>query len=374
MKKVLFVAHVEIHILHFHVPYLKLFKEHGYEVHVATNGESNIPYCDVKYNLPFQKSPLKKDNYTAYKRLKEILNKENFEIIHCHTPVGGVVARLANKFSNHYKTTRMIYTAHGFHFYKGAPMLYWMIFFPIERWMAHYTDILITINQEDYDRAKKFHLKKDGVVEYVHGVGVDEKKFNFYMSEDEKIKLRKSLGLSKDDFVMIFPAELNKNKNQKQIINLVNELVKKEKKIKLLLPGNDLLHGEYQNEIKKLNLENNIKVLGYRNDIAKLIKISDIGISSCIREGLGLNLIEEMYCGLPVIASNNRGHREIVKNNVNGYLYELNSDESLLDKILLLFSCKEKFEKDEIKRSIDKFLVKNVIEEYKCIYFDRGDK
>ena len=130
MKKVLFTATVDSHILHFHIPYLKLFKENGYEVHVATNGDEKIPYCDVKHKISFERNPIKLNNLKAIKQLKKVIDKEKFDIIHCHTPMGSVVTRLAAKKARK-NGTRVIYTAHGFHFYKGSPLLNWLIFYPI---------------------------------------------------------------------------------------------------------------------------------------------------------------------------------------------------------------------------------------------------
>ena len=153
-KKVLFTATVDSHILHFHIPYLKLFKEKGYEVHVATNGNEEIPYCDKKHVISFERSPLKLNNLKAIGQLRKIINEENFDIIHCHTPMGSVVTRLAAKKARK-KGTRVIYTAHGFHFYKGAPKLNWFLFYPVEKYLSKYTDTLITINKEDYDLAKR---------------------------------------------------------------------------------------------------------------------------------------------------------------------------------------------------------------------------
>ena len=154
MKKVLFAATVDSHIKQFHLPYLKWFKEHGYEVHVATNGKEVIPYCDVKHQISFERSPLKFNNIKAIGQLKKIIEKEQFEIIHCHTPMGSVVTRLA-ALKARKNGTRVIYTAHGFHFFKGAPIQNWLIYYPIEKLMARYTDCLITINEEDYEFAKK---------------------------------------------------------------------------------------------------------------------------------------------------------------------------------------------------------------------------
>ena len=178
-KKVLFSATVDSHILHFHLPYLKLFKEHGYEVHVATNGTEKIPYCDVKHVVSFERSPYKVNNLKAIKQLRKIINNEKFDIIHCHTPMGSVVTRLAAKKARKKYGTRVIYTAHGFHFYKGAPKLNWMLFYPVEKYLAKYTDTLITINSEDYELAKKRFSKRCKNIEYVPGVGVDKSKFSF---------------------------------------------------------------------------------------------------------------------------------------------------------------------------------------------------
>lgn len=146
MKKVLFTATVDSHILQFHIPYLKYFKEQGYEVHVATNGNEKIPFCDVKHKIHFERSPFKINNLKAIKQLRKIIEQEKFEIIHCHTPVGSVTTRIAAKKARRKYNTKVIYTAHGFHFFKGAPIINWVLFYPIEKWLSKYTDCLITIN------------------------------------------------------------------------------------------------------------------------------------------------------------------------------------------------------------------------------------
>lgn len=307
-KKVLFSATVDSHILHFHLPYLKLFKEKGYEVHVATNGTEEIPYCDVKHTVTFERSPFKINNLKAIKQLKQIIDKEEFEIIHTHTPMGSVVTRLAAKEARK-KGTKVIYTAHGFHFFKGAPIINWLMFYSIEKHLGKITDDLILINEEDYNLAKKKFKAKN--IHLVHGVGVDPEKFNFEFSEEEKEKLRNEVGVTKDDFVMIYPAELNKNKNQGMLIKVMKELVKEDKNYKLLLPGIDSYNGKYQKIAEKYGLENNIKFLGYRTDIPKLLRISNMAVASSKREGLPVNLIEASICGLPIIATNCRGNRDV---------------------------------------------------------------
>lgn len=335
MKKVLFTATVDSHILAFHIPYLKYFKEKGYEVHVATNGNANIPYCDKKIIIPFERSPFKTKNIKAYKSLKKIIKSENYDIIHTHTPVASVITRLASK-KERKKGTRIIYTAHGFHFYKGASIRNWLLFYPVEKYLSKYIDTLITINEEDYNFVKR-KFKKCNDIKYVPGVGVDEQKFNFIINNKEKIKLRKDLGLNENDFVMIFPAELNQNKNQIFIINVMEKLIKKYENIHLLLPGKDSYGGHYQKIVKEKNLQKNIHFLGYREDIPKLLKISDLSIATSKREGLPVNIIEAMCVKLPIVATNCRGHRELIKDGINGFLVDINDEKELENKIVYLY-------------------------------------
>lgn len=370
MKKVLFTATVDSHILHFHIPFLKQFKENGYEVHVATNGDEEIPFCDKKIKISFERSPYSLNNLKAIKELKKVINEEKYDIIHTHTPMGSVVTRLAAKSARKKYSTRVIYTAHGFHFFKGASKLNWLLFYPVEKFLAKYTDTLITINMEDYNLAKDKFSKRCKNIEYVPGVGIDEEKFNFKMTAKEKKDLRNSLGLTEDDFVLIYPAELNKNKNQLMLINAMEELVKKHKNIKLLLPGKDSYNGYYQNIVKEKNLDEYIKFLGYRKDIPKLLKISNLSVASSLREGLPVNLMEAMYVGLPIIATDCRGQRDLVKNNENGYIIDVNDTKDFIKKVEKVYKNKEiydKFSKNN-KEIIKEYLLEDIMIKMNKIY------
>lgn len=349
IKKVLFTATVDSHILHFHIPYLKMFHDMGYEVHVATNGDEQISYCDKKHKIKFERSPFKINNLIAIKELKYVVEKEKFDIICCHTPMGSVVTRLASKHARHAYGTRVIYTAHGFHFYKGASKLNWLLFYPVEKFLSRYTDDLITINNEDYELAKKkFKAKR---IHYVKGVGVDPKKFEFEMSDDEKQKLRQSLGIKEDDIVLIYVAELIKRKNQNMAIEMMQNLIKINPKYKLLLVGKDSYNGKYQELVKKLNLNENVIFTGYSRDVPHLMKMSDICISTSRQEGLPVNLIEASMCGLPIVATDCRGNRDVTKN-----IVKLNDIKDLKDKILSVKIKKnntciyEEFSLDSIKK------------------------
>jgi glycosyltransferase EpsD len=244
--------------------------------------------------------------------------------------MGSVVTRIAALKTRKKNKTRVIYTAHGFHFYEGAPVMNWLVFYPTEKILARYTDTLITINQEDHKRAKsKFKTR----VEYVPGVGIDEKKFNLKMSEFDKSELRKSLGLKHNDFVIIYPAELNTTKRQIWLINTVKNLINENPDIHLLLPGRDSLDGRCQKMAKEFHLENNIHFLGFRNDIPKLMNISNLSISTSNREGLPVNIIEAMYIGLPIIATDSRGNRDLIQNDINGFLVDLDDQENFIGRI-----------------------------------------
>lgn len=364
-KKVLFVASVTGHIIAFHIPYLKMFKEKGYEVHVASKGNREIPYCDKHFDLPFERFPIKPKNIKVYRQLKKIINENDYEIIHSHTPVAGVIARFAAR-KKRKSGTKSMYTAHGFHFYKGAPWLNWIIYYPIEKICSKWTDCLITINQEDFEFAKK-HLKVKQI-EYVHGVGMDTSRFEKELNDKEKLDFRKSLDIKQDDIVFSYVAELNKNKNQILLINTIKELKKEKENIKLLLVGPGPLHNYYKSIIEKENLQDNVKLLGKRLDINEILSITDIYLASSIREGLPVNIMEAMYKGLPIIATSNRGHIELIQNMVNGFI--INNSEELMNCIKTI-NNDNKLRQNLILKNreyIRKFLFKNVIKEMEKIY------
>ena len=367
MKKVLFTATVDSHILHFHLPFLKLFKDNGYVVHVATNGNEEIPYCDKKHVISFERSPYKINNLKAIKELRKIINKEKYDIIHCHTPMGSVVTRLAAKYARKKYHTRVIYTAHGFHFYKGAPLLNWLLFYPVEWYLAKYTDTLITINKEDYDLAKKKFSKRCRNIEYVPGVGIDENKFNFKMTKKEKSEMRKSLGLKDDDFVLINVARLDKNKNQGFLIDVMKELLKEHDNIHLLLVGPDELNGVYQKQAE--NIKNNVHFLGYRSDIPELLKISDVAVSTSKREGLPVNIMEAMCVGLPIVALDVRGVRDLIEDEKHGFIITTNKQAQFIEKLLFYYDNNLKLNK--LKKNIE---LKNIIERMIQIYYLRSLK
>lgn len=310
-KKVLFTATVvKTHINVFHLPYLKWFKEHGYEVHVAAkndfiNEPCIIPNCDKYYDIKFARFPFSKVNINAYKELKKLIQENNYDIIHCHTPVAGVLTRLAARKN---KNTTVIYTAHGFHFFKGAPLLNWLIYYPVERFCARYTDKLVTINKEDYERAKQFKMRKNGKVYYVPGVGINLEKIQNLRVD---IKQKKAeLGISEKTPVLLSVGELIKRKNHESVLNALSRI--KDKDFVYLICGRGVLMESLQSLTKHLGIENKVKFLGFRKDIAEICKTADLFIFPSYQEGLPVALMEAIAAGLPVIASNVRGNRDLI--------------------------------------------------------------
>lgn len=341
MKKCLIISTVSRQFTLFEKGNIEVLKDLGYEIHCAANysdaTEGIKELGIIKHNIDIQRSPFSLKNVKAYKQLKQIIDADNYDLIHCHSPMGGVLARLAAKKTRKINHTRVIYTAHGFHFFKGAPLINWLLYYPVEKYLSKYTDCLITINKEDYNVAKnKFKCKN---VELVNGIGVDKEKFDFKMSNEEKKELRKSLAIKDNDFLIIYVAELSKRKNQSMLLKAIKNLKRQGyNNIKVLLPGKDSLKERYQQYVNKNRLQNEIKFLGFREDVPKLMKISDLCVSTSKQEGLPVNIIEAMMCGLPIIATNCRGNRDLVHNNINGYIIDLNDVKMLEDSIINIYN------------------------------------
>lgn len=319
---------------------IKEMVEDGHTVDIACNENEYVVDdfyrklgCKV-FQIDCSRSPLKKANITAIKELRKVISDNNYDIVHCHTPVAGVCTRLACRKLRK-SGLKVIYTAHGFHFYKGAPLKNWFFYYLIEKWLSRYTDVLITINKEDYARAKKkFHAKR---IEYVPGVGVDVEKFK-NTAVDRNAK-RKELGIQEDAFLMISVGELNKNKNHQVVIRALAQL--NDPHIHYMIAGKGELLDYLTNLAKQLGVSDQVHFLGYRNDIAELYKISDADVFPSIREGLGLAAIEGMAAGLPLICSDNRGTREYAIHDENSIVCECDSVVGFCYAILKLYDFRE---------------------------------
>lgn len=316
-KKILFCATVDYHIRLFHLPFIQWLKSQGWEVHVAAAGNSKLPYVDQQYHLPIHRFPLRKENILAYQLLESIIESNSYDIVDCHTPVGGMIARLAAK-NRRKDGLKVMYTAHGFHFCKGAPYMNWLMYYPIEKLMANYTDLLITINQEDYQLARQKKFKAADIT-HIHGVGVDTDQF-FLVSKEQKNNLREKHRFPEDAFLLFYAAEFNRNKNQAFLIKVLALLKETLPNAILVLAGDGKELSHCRQIAYKMDVNHMVRFLGYQNNMNVLLQMSDIVAASSKREGLPVNIMEAMSCGLPIVAFPNRGHRELVLDGVNGWL------------------------------------------------------
>ena len=317
--RVLFTATlVRGHIAKFHIPYLKWFKEQGWETWVAASndypdGVCEIPYCDHYVNIDFARSPFSKQTLVAYRQLRRLFSEERFDIVHTHTPVGGVLTRLAARDARR-AGTKIVYTAHGFHFYKGAPAVNWALWYPVERLMSRFTDVLVTINDEDYKRAQKFaHCR----VEYVPGVGIDLGRFACIRDRAGK---RVALGLADGDFALLSVGDLIPRKNQAVIVDALSLLPEN---VKLFICGEGVERGNLEEQIAQLELQGRARLLGFCPDMAEVMHACDALVFPSVHEGLPVSVMEAMASGLPVVASSIRGiDPDLLKDHESGLVLE----------------------------------------------------
>lgn len=373
MKKILLVANVsKEHIRKFHIPFILRMKELGWTVDVACKIDAPIPECDHCYDLPCDRNPFSGGLRKSIKILRKIIKNNDYDIIHCNTITGSIIARVAAKpFRKN--GLKVFYTNHGLHFYKGASVGRWLLGYPMEKTLAPFTDTLIVINKADYSLAKK-HLTKCGSIERIHGIGVDLSRFRKKDFSADRQKIRSALGIAENDYVLTYVAEINSNKNQIALLKtfyLVHQIIPNSK---LLLIGPDHTKGQFEKNIYKRGLTEEVLLLGWRDDIPELLHSSDVYVASSRSEGLGLNLIEAMACDLPVVAFENRGHCEIIKQNRNGFLVKQNDCKKMARYVIMLYKNRKIRKRiiTQAQKGICKYEVSNVLNELELIYSKRS--
>src|SRR5699024_4412843 len=227
--------------------------------------------------------------------------------------------------------TTVLYTAHGFHFCKGAPAINWILYYPMERLLAHYTDTLLTINDEDFHLARK-HRFKAKRIEQMNGIGIDTERF-YPLDKDVKTEQRSTCGYKPDDFLLFYAAEFNANKNQRFLLYVMSLLKQSHPNVKLLLAGEGPKLEACRNLAQELGLNGTVTFLGFQKELERLLQLCNIAVAASIREGLPVNVMEAMACGLPVVASDNRGHRELIQNGKNGWVLPDYKPDLFADKV-----------------------------------------
>ncbi|MCM3744098.1 glycosyltransferase family 4 protein [Sporosarcina luteola] len=364
--RILYVATVSGTINAFLIPHIRMLIEQGHTVDIACCITNPIDQTIYKYGckvheISFSRSPLNNKNIIAYKELKKIISDGKYNIVHTHTPVASFVTRLVCK---NIKETKVFYTAHGFHFYKGASIKNWFVYYFIEKWLSKYTDTLITINKEDFERAKKKLKAKR--IEYIPGVGLEVEKF--MNIKVDKLRKRNEIGVPKDAFTILSVGELNKNKNHEVVIRAFAKL--NNSNLHYVICGKGTIEPALKILASDLNVGDRVHLLGFRADIAEICKSSDLFVFPSFREGLPVSMMEAMATGLPVICSDIRGNVDLISDQEGSFLF------NPIDAEQLAIHISKVIEDDNIrikmgttnKKRIQKYSLSNVLEKIKMIY------
>lgn len=351
MNRALIITTTSGFLSQFELNNVRLLQERGYQIHYATN--FGVPVYEVKdqtlrnmgvvlHHISIEKNPFKiKKNIWALRELIRIIDREEVDVVHCHNPNGGVLGRLAASMSK--RKPFVIYTAHGFHFFKGAPLKNWLFYYPVEKLLAKLSDVIITINHEDYSRAEKFHYKKQGHAELIPGVGVDIQLFQPAEATETDERMQKNLrdqwGIPQGGFHIVSAGELNRNKNHQVVIEALAQL--KNKNIYYSICGEGSYRTELQALIAKYGLTGQVFLRGYRNDMQQIWKTADLSIFPSVREGMGMAALEAMACGVPLIVADNRGSREYIVDRQNGLVCKADSAEEFAKAIQVLYDNPE---------------------------------
>ena len=329
-KRVLILASVASMIGQFNRDNISLLQKMGYKVDVACNFKNGSTFSAESakklkkelidqgvrcFHIDFSRSPVQIGKHIqCYRTVKRLMLENEYLFCHCHSPIGGAIARIAG----HTTKTKIIYTAHGFHFYKGSSFLSWATFYPIEKWLSNYTDLLITINNEDYSLAKRKFKSKKTV--YIPGVGIDTKLFREITTDRNEKRLE--IGVKAEEILILSVGELSVRKNHMVILDAIIHL---EDNVKYYIVGQGQLKEKIERRAKELGISNRVKLLGYRNDIKELLWAADIFAFPSLQEGLPVALMEAEAARIPLVASDIRGNNDIVRNGENGYLVKVNN-------------------------------------------------
>ena len=314
--KILYVATISRTIHAFLVPHIEMLVQKGHQVDVAcnmvTDPDDRLLKLGCRYfNLAFQRSPLSTKNFTACRALKKLVSAEHYDLVHTHTPVASACVRLA---CGNLHDVKVFYTAHGFHFYTGAPLKNWLLYYPVERLLARYTDLMITINNEDYERARK-SLKAKKIVQ-IPGVGLDTDRVTG--THIDKTVKRAELNIPAADTVLLSVGELNGNKNHGTVIRALARL--RDSSLTYVICGRGAEADRLIRLINRLRLADKVKLLGYRTDVLEMYQLADLFVHPSFREGLPVSLLEAMASGLPCVVSGIRGNSDLIDDGRGGFL------------------------------------------------------
>lgn len=372
MKKALVVTTVSSTIKAFLIPQISLLRSKGYKVEIATHVMGDLSEFQkhiqntVVHNVPFNRNAKSLENVYAYKMIKKIIRNTEYDLIHVHTPIAAFLTRLASTNRN-----TVVYTAHGFHFNENGSSISNFIYKTMEKIAATKTDKLVVINKDDYEIGKS--IIDPSKLQYIKGVGVDMNEYNEDIIDDkEKIAFKRELGINRDTKVITHIAEINSNKRQIDTVLAAEKLREMyDDNFVVLLAGRGPLHESIKEKIQELGLEKHVKCLGFRNDINKILSITDIGMLISLREGLPKSVMEMMAMKIPVLLTNIRGNRDLVKHNENGILVDIKSPNQIAEgwhKILTDSILANQFKEKSYNKILNEYSLEKVLYDLGRLY------
>lgn len=376
-KKALLVTRVSGFVPQFEMNNVKILQEMGYEVHYAANyntvvyGGDNTRLADTgikRHSIHFCRSPFSLAVWRSYKELVQLMLEEKFDLVHCHMPMTGILARKAAEKVRKMTGRRaaILYTAHGFHFFKGAPFGNWLYYMP-ERHYARYTDKLILINQEDYERGRRFPVR--GSVEFVPGVGMKT-----LPEQDSSFHLREAYGIPQDHKIVVSVGELTESKNQVTLIRAMDRF--RSEKLSCIICGTGPLRDQLEQKIKEMYLQEKVILAGYCTNIPDILRQSDFFAFPSQREGLSVALMEAMQAGLPIMAADIRGNHDLIEDGKGGFLFTENLLEDYVQAMQYFMKYPEEAERmgDWNKKQVKNFSLGVVEKRMREIYSEAEEE
>ncbi len=359
MKKILVCASRVSHILNFHLPYLRYFKEQGYLVEAAAEGTTDHPCIDRCYDLSFVKNPLSLQNWRTVGQLKQLLEENRYAMIYSNSTLSGAALKLAFLRMKPPKPY-FVHISHGYMFSERGGMSSF-VYRTVEKLTAKAPDALVVMNQEDRLLAEKYHLGK--TLHYIYGMGLCGEKFPM-LSEERRLSERNRFGVSPDGKLLLCVGEFSQRKNQALLIRAFDRIHRQFPDTVLVFAGNGNALGDCQRLVESLEQQDRIRFAGQVKDMNRLYRSADLLLSASRMEGLPFNVMEALYCGVPVLASAIKGHKDLIRNGQNGILFPLDGKDPVADAaaaLCQLLSDPAYFEKLKANAFLEqKYLIGNV--------------
>lgn len=361
MRKLL-ITSTDLMMIQFLVPHVTYLSENGFHVELACS-EVGGRMAEVRealghaaksiHTVRLERSPANPRNLLGYADMRRLLQENQYDIIWTNEPVMGVVTRLAARDARR-SGTQVVYMCHGFHFFKGASKLNWLVFYPIERFMSRFCDCIVTMNEEDYQRASTFHALN---VHKIPGVGVDFSRFvNDVTPEQRKLK-REELGVSENAFFLLSVGELTHRKNHEVVLRALHQL--QDPNIRYIICGKGKLQPKLETMVQQLGLTGQVSFPGYRMDLSIIYHCADCFIFPSLQEGLPFALMEAMSSGLPILCSRIRGNVDLIDDPQGGILCDANNADQFCEALKRITSFDPQTLADYNRKKLKTFSLEN---------------